>query len=154
MPYCHNWLIFRSPNIWAGDADVLGPTPELVIEGEYVSKGVQPLAPRMLPRESAGIPTNAAVVFDPVPLPNWLFAALNTSALSLAGDMTIEGKLNPAVLPLAGATQVVSKLRKNCSPFPAVGQSSSVNTPNPGVSVVFTSTLTFLEVKFTIPHAD
>jgi hypothetical protein len=65
----------------------------------------------MLPRDSPGIPTNAAVVLVPIPPPNWLFTALNTSALSFAGDITKEEKLNPDVLLVAGATHVVSKLK-------------------------------------------
>src|ERR1035437_61152 len=96
--------------------------------------------------DSSGKPTQLVVALPGAPLGNWLFKTLRFSARSFAGDITIEGKL-AVLVRFAGATQVLSKSRKNCSPLAFEGQSYSVNAPSPGVSVVLTSTLTFREVK-------
>jgi hypothetical protein len=88
--------MFTSPISCVGEATPAGVTPVLLMEGEYVSKDVMP--DDMLLRESAGNPVNAVVVFDPDPLGNALFVALRTRALSFAGDIAIELKLNPAVV--------------------------------------------------------
>jgi len=70
-----------------------------------------------------------------------------TNAASSAGDTTIDGALNPAMLVPAGLTQVLSKFKKNCNRFPFDGHDRRVNAPNPGVSEVFASTFTLRDVK-------
>src|ERR1035441_8150172 len=84
-------------------------------------------------RSNAGNPTHRVVVFGEMPSGKPPFTMVRLRAASFAGDITNDGKLNPAVLVDPEDTQLFSRSSQNASRLELDGQSYMVNAPSPGV---------------------